>query len=79
MKNSFNCVIPWGKWDGADLLFWEIRKQVQVSKGEVIFFRSRALTHNVSPLKDSSVRNALDLYSQQGVLDIDRKRMKPQG
>ena len=79
VKHSFNCVIPWGEWDGADLLFWKIQKRVQVSEGEVIFFRSRALTHNVSPLRNGSVRNALDVYSHQGVLDIDRKRRKPEG
>ncbi|RPB19192.1 hypothetical protein L211DRAFT_853460 [Terfezia boudieri ATCC MYA-4762] len=25
VKNSMNCVIPWGSWEGADLLFWEVR------------------------------------------------------
>ena len=65
-------------WSGADLLFWETKKRVQVSEGEVLFFRSRALTHNVSPLAPVGNRNVLDLYSHQGVLDVDRKRSRPQ-
>ena len=77
VKNSMNCVIPWGTFTGGDLLFWEIRKRVQVSEGEVIFFRSKALTHNVSPLGTGSNRNVLDLYSHQAVLDVDRKRRRP--
>ena len=73
-RNSLTCVIPWGEWKGGDLLFWEIQKQVQVSEGEVIFFRSRALTHNVSPLQEGGTRNIVDLYSHQNVLDVDKKR-----
>ena len=63
VKHSLNYVIPWGDYEGADLLFCEIRKRVQVSPGEVIFFRSRSLTHNVSPLQEGGVRNRVDLYS----------------
>ena len=74
VKHSLNCVIPWGDYEGADLLFREIRKRVQVSPGEVIFFRSRALTHNVSPLPEGGVRNIVDLYSHQGILDVDREK-----
>ena len=48
IKHSLNCVIPYGDYEGADLVFWEIRKWVQVSPVEVIFLRSRALTHDVS-------------------------------
>jgi predicted 2-oxoglutarate/Fe(II)-dependent dioxygenase YbiX len=73
-----NCVIPWGTFTGADLLLWELKKRVQVSEGEVIFFRSKALTHNVSPLTAGSNRNVLDLYSHQAVLEVDRKRRRPQ-
>ncbi|KAF8451390.1 hypothetical protein BGX38DRAFT_1183099 [Terfezia claveryi] len=75
---GMNCIIPWGDWQGADLLFWEIRQRVQISEGEVIFFRSRALTHNVSPLHAGGVRNALDLYSHQAILDLDKKRRHPE-
>ncbi|KAF8415100.1 hypothetical protein BGX38DRAFT_1246454 [Terfezia claveryi] len=78
VKHSMNCIIPWGDWQGADLLFWEIRQRVQISEGEVIFFRSRALTHNVSPLHAGGVRNALDLYSHQAILDLDKKRRHPE-
>lgn len=78
VKNSMNCVIPWGTFTGADLLLWELKKRVQVSEGEVIFFRSKALTHNVSPLTAGSNRNVLDLYSHQAVLEVDRKRRRPQ-
>ncbi|RPB18301.1 hypothetical protein L211DRAFT_854238 [Terfezia boudieri ATCC MYA-4762] len=28
IKNSMNCIIPWGSWEGADLLFWEVRQRV---------------------------------------------------
>ncbi|KAF8433299.1 hypothetical protein BGX38DRAFT_1223199 [Terfezia claveryi] len=41
---------------------------------QVIFFWSRALTHNVSPLHAGGVCNALDLYSYQAILDLDKKR-----
>ncbi|KAF8457020.1 hypothetical protein BGX38DRAFT_1161612 [Terfezia claveryi] len=40
----------------------------------VIFFQSRTLTHNVSPLHTSGVRNTLDLYCHQAILDLDKKR-----
>ena len=74
VKHSLNYVIPWGDYEGADLLCWEIRKRVQVSPGEVIFFRSRALTHNVSPHQEGGVRNIVDLYSHQSILDVDREK-----
>jgi len=78
VKSSMNCIVPWGTWSGAYLLFWEIKKRVQVSEGEVLFFQSRALTHNVSPLAPGGNPNVLDLYSHQAVLDVDRKRRRPQ-
>ena len=25
VKRGFNCVVPYGEWEGGDLLLWEIR------------------------------------------------------
>ena len=74
VEHCLNCVIPWRDYEGADLLFSNIRKLVQVSPDEVISFRSRALTHNVSPLQEGRVRKIVDSYSQQCILDVDREK-----
>ncbi|KAF8434018.1 hypothetical protein BGX38DRAFT_1221142 [Terfezia claveryi] len=49
-----------------------------VEQGEVIFFQSHALTHNISPLHAGRVHNAVDLYSLQAILDLDKKHRYPE-
>ena len=40
-KDSFNCVIPYGDWEGCDVLLWDLRKRVEVKEGQALFFRGR--------------------------------------
>jgi hypothetical protein len=34
----FNCVVPFGKFTGADLALWQPKVRLQLSRGEAFFF-----------------------------------------
>ena len=52
-KGSFNCVIPYGDWEGGDVLLWDLRKRVEV-KGRtgIVFSRENYLTQCMEATRD---------------------------
>ena len=46
LLHEFNCVVPYGDWEGGDLLLWEPRQRIQFRQGQAIFFRAASITHN---------------------------------
>ena len=73
-KDGFNCVIPYGDWEGGDLLLWEIRQRLQFRQGHALFFRSRVLTHNACGI--SGLRNCVDLFTHENMLQLDKENRK---
>ena len=57
-KRGFNCVVPYGEWEGGDLLLWEIRQRISLQQGEAVFFRGNIISHNAWIIK--GVRNYVD-------------------
>ena len=65
-KRGFNCVVPYGEWEGGDLLLWEIRQRISIQQGQAVFFRGNIISHNAWNIK--GVRNCVDLFTHKNVL-----------
>ena len=69
---GFNCFVPYGNWQGGDLLLWELRKRVELREGEALFFRGSIILHNCWNISGS--RNSVNLFTHESVLKMDAKR-----
>ena len=69
-------MIPYGDWEGGDLLLWEItsRQRLQFRQGHALFFRSRVLKHNAWGI--SGLRNCVDLFTHENMLQFDKENQK---
>lgn len=79
VKKGYNCVVPYGDWEGGDLLLWELRKRVEIVEGDAFFFRGSVITHNVWNIHEGGVRHGIDLFTHQNVLDRDKKQREKAG
>ena len=71
MKEGFNCVIPYGEWEGGDVMLWEIAMRVEVRRVEALFFRGNVILHNAQDITGS--RNCVDLFIHQNVVTLDEQ------
>ena len=71
-KDSFNCVIPYGDWEGGDVLLWDLRKRVEVKEGQALFFRGRIILHNAWKLQGT--RHSVDLFLHDNIVALDKKK-----
>ena len=69
-RAGFNCVVPYGDWEGGDLLLWEPRQRIQFRQGQAIFFRAASITHNAWNIHGS--RNCVDFFTHENVLQFDK-------
>jgi hypothetical protein len=78
---GFNAVVPFGDYNGADLLLWPLEARVEMRRGDAIFFRGSIIAHNTLPV-ESGVRNSLDCFSHREVFHwVEKKRaglLKPE-
>ena len=73
-KKGFNCVVPYGEWEGGDLLLWEIRQRNSVRQGQAVFLRGSIISHNAWDIR--GVRNCVDLFTHENVLRKDLEKRK---
>ena len=50
-KRGFNCVVPYGKWEGGYLLLWELRQRISIQQAQAIFFRGNIISYNACNIK----------------------------
>lgn len=74
-KKGFNCVVPYGDWDGGDVVLWELGKRVELREGEALFFRGKCINHNAVGIS-GGVRNCVDLFIHENLMRLDEKRKK---
>ena len=74
MKEGFNCVIPYGEWEGGEVMLWEIGMRVEVRRGEALFFQGNVILHNAHDITGS--RNCVDLFIHQNVVTLDEQNRK---
>ena len=73
-KKGYNCVVPYGEWDGGDLLLWEIRQRIGLRQGQALFFRGNLISHNAWGIKGT--RNCVDLFTHENMLRKDIEKRK---
>jgi hypothetical protein len=71
----FNCVVPFGKFTGADLALWQPKVRLQLYRGEAFFFFGALLAHKVMSV-ESGPRSCVDLFTHES--NHDRRRKHPE-
>ena len=65
---GFNAVVPFGLFEGADILLWPLEARVEFRRGDVLFFFGSLIAHNTIGVT-AGVRNSLDLFSHKSIFD----------
>ena len=81
--HGYNCVVPWGEYQGGRLVLQQLKIEMELQPGDAFFFMGSLITHNVKGVR--GVRNSIDLFCHHTVLawkdkcDEKRrgKRLKP--
>ena len=66
--------MPYGEWEGGDLLLWEIQQRISIQQGQAIFFYGNIISHNAWNMK--GVRNRVDLFTPENVLRQDSEKRR---
>lgn len=70
---GFNCVCPFGDYKGGDLILWPLKIVLELRPGDCAVFAGARILHSIEPITHG-LRNSIDLFSHQGVLDWARAR-----
>ena len=67
---SYNLVVPFGTFSGADIVFPDQNVSVQVGKGDLIMFDASRDKHFISPLKGSNdCRNSIIIFNDKFLVE----------
>ena len=69
--HGYNCVVPWGEYEGSCLVLWQLKMAVELQPGDAFFFVGSLIAHNVQDVK--GVRNSIDLFCHHAVLSWKEK------
>ena len=75
-KLGYNCVVPHGDWSGGDRLLWDLKMQIELRAGDAFIFRGSLLTHNAYSIVPGGVRNGVDLFTHQNLLNLDKAKRR---
>jgi hypothetical protein len=64
--SGYNCVVPWGRYNGGGLVLWQLEMIVELEPGDAFFFMGSLIAHNVGEIQ--GVRNSIDLFCHTNVL-----------
>ena len=64
--SGYNCVVPWGEYNGGGLVLWQLEMIVELEPGDAFFFMGSLIAHNVGEIE--GVRNSIDLFCHKNVL-----------
>jgi hypothetical protein len=75
---GYNCVVPWGEYQGGGLILWQLKIVVELRPGDAFFFMGSLIAHNVRGVE--GIRNSIDLFCHHTVLSWkDRYNKKRRG
>jgi len=73
---GYNCIVPWGDYQGGGLVLWQLKMVVDLRPGDAFFLMGSLIAHNVQGVE--GVRNSIDLFCHCTVLSwkdrCDEKR-----
>ena len=81
--HGYNCVVPWGEYEGGRLVLWQLKMVVELQPGDAFFFMGSLIAHNVHVIE--GVRHSIDLFCHKNVLawkdrcDEERRRIRLAG
>ena len=75
-KLGYNCVVPYRDWSGGDLLLWDLKMRIELREGDAFIFRGSLLTHNAYSIVPGGVRNGVDLFTHQNLLNLDKAKRR---
>ena len=64
--SGYNCVVPWGRYNGGGLVLWQLEMIVELEPGDAFFFMGSLIAHNVDEIQ--GVRNSIDLFCHKNIL-----------
>jgi hypothetical protein len=64
--HGFNCVVPWGEYEGGGLVLWPLKMVVKLQPGDAFFFMGSLIAHNVHEV--IGVRHSIDLFCHKTML-----------
>jgi hypothetical protein len=64
--SGYNCVVPWGEYNGGGLVLWQLKMVMELEPGDAFFFMGSLIAHNVGEIE--GVRNSIDLFCHTNVL-----------
>ena len=73
-KEAYNCVVPYGDWEGREVILWDLKKQVELKEGQALFFGGRIIIHNTWKIERK--RNCMDLFIYESLKRLDEKNKK---
>ena len=73
-KEAYNCIIPYGDWQGGEVILWDLKKKVELKEGQALIFQGRIIMHNAWRIEGS--RNSVDLFIHESLLKMDQKKKK---
>jgi len=63
---GYNCVVPWGEYNGGGLVLWQLEMIVELEPSDAFFFMGSLIVYNVGEIE--GVRNSIDLFCHKNVL-----------
>jgi hypothetical protein len=74
LRYGFNCVLPFGDYDGGDLILWQCGVQFELRPCDVLLFFGACIAHNTTGVTQG-VRNSLDLFNHKSVWDWKKRKV----
>jgi hypothetical protein len=70
---GLSCLVPWGEYEGGDLVLVQLGMKMELKPGDAFFFCSCEIVHDIEEQK--SFRGIVTLFSLANTFThIDRKR-----
>ena len=69
-------MVPYGDWSGGDLLLWDLKMRIELREGDAFIFRGSLLTYNAYSIVPGGVRNGVDLFTHQNLLNLDKTKRR---
>ena len=63
---GYNCVVPWGEYNGGGLVLWQLEMVMELEPGDAFLFMGSLIAHNVGEIE--GVQNSIDLFCYKNVL-----------
>ncbi len=72
---TYNCVIPFGNYEGGDLVLWGLKMRMELRPGDVFLFFGSLIAHKVDGIT-SGKRNVVDMFTHYNVFQWREKVKK---